>query len=105
MAQVAVRIGGYPYTVGCQDGEEAHLRAMAARVDETVAAVKATGGQGGEARLLMMAALLLADRIHDLEAGEGTKPAAAAPADPALAERLARAAEAAERIAADLERA
>lgn len=103
MAQVAFRIGGYPYTVGCKDGEEEHLRAMAARVDETVSVVKATGGQGGEARLLMMAALLLADKLHDLEAASPA-PGPAQP-DSALAERLARAAAAAERIAAEMERA
>ena len=29
MAQVTVRINGYSYTVGCRDGEEQHLQAMA----------------------------------------------------------------------------
>ena len=29
MAQVTVRINGYAYVLGCQDGEEAHVEAMA----------------------------------------------------------------------------
>lgn len=86
---------------------------MAARVEDTVGMVKAAGGAGGELRTLMMAALLLADRLHDLEAGA---PVAAAPAppppapapaklDPALVKRLVHAAERAEQIAAALEAA
>ena len=36
MAQVTVRIKGYAYTVGCQDGEENHLLAMAAEIDRRI---------------------------------------------------------------------
>lgn len=107
MAQVTIRIGGYSYTVGCQDGQEEHLRAMAAKVDETVSILKAASGPGGEARLLMMAALFLADRVHDLETS-GPPPAPPPPPaglDPAVVDRLARAAEQAELIAGRLERA
>ncbi len=33
MAQVTIRINGYPYTVGCEDGEEQHLQAMVEQVE------------------------------------------------------------------------
>ena len=36
MAQVTVRINGYAYTVGCQDGEEQHLQAMAGEVERRI---------------------------------------------------------------------
>ena len=36
MAQVTVRINGYAYTVGCQDGEEQHLLAMAGEVERRI---------------------------------------------------------------------
>ncbi len=36
MAQVTVRINGYAYTVGCQDGEEEHLQAMADEVERRI---------------------------------------------------------------------
>jgi cell division protein ZapA len=52
------------------------------------------GGQFGESRLLLLAALLLADEVHDLKvalaqarAGGGAPAEAAAP-DPRVAERL-----------------
>ena len=44
MAQVTVRINGYAYTVGCQDGEEAHLEAMAAEVERRIDTIKAAAG-------------------------------------------------------------
>jgi cell division protein ZapA (FtsZ GTPase activity inhibitor) len=31
MAQVTVKINGFAYPVGCEDGQEAHLQAMASR--------------------------------------------------------------------------
>lgn len=107
MAQVDIRINGYPYSLGCADGEEDHLRAMADKVEEMTGVVKATGAVVGEARTLVMAALLLADRVSELEAGApAAAPAPAPPTpalDPALLERLVRAAEQAERIAEAME--
>ena len=44
MAQVTVRINGYAYTVGCQDGEEAHLEAMAAEVERRIDSDQDGGG-------------------------------------------------------------
>jgi cell division protein ZapA len=66
MAQVTVKINGYAYTVGCEDGQEQHLLAMAEQVDGRVDSIKAIGGTSGESRLLVLAALLMADEIHDL---------------------------------------
>ena len=102
MAQVTVKINGYAYTVGCEDGQEPHLQAMAEEVDRRVDSIKALGGQSGEARLLALAALLMADEIHDLHLDmSGGQPASAA--NPALADKLARLAERAEAIATRLE--
>ncbi len=65
MAQVTIRINGYAYTVGCDDGQEAHLLQMAGSVEERINSIKAIGGQSGESRLLVLAALLMADELHD----------------------------------------
>ena len=98
MAQVTLRINGYSYVLGCGDGEETHLLAMAEEVDQRIATIKAQAGQSGEARMLVMAALTLADDLHDLKESAGTgKP------DPKLGRRLGRLAKRAEDIAADLE--
>lgn len=104
MAQVTVRINGFAYTIGCQDGEEAHLLSMAREVDTRIETIKAAAGQSGEARMLVMAALLMADdlfeqrkRVADLEAG------ITPPANPRLGRKLTKIAKRAEDIAADLE--
>ena len=65
MAQVTVKINGYSYTVGCEDGQEGHLMAMAAQVESRIDSIKALGSSSGEQRLLVLAALLMADELHD----------------------------------------
>jgi cell division protein ZapA len=103
MAQVTIRINGYAYTVGCEDGQEPHLEKMAAEIEQRVTSIKAIGGQSGEARLLMLAALLLADELFDIKAAAAKMPAAApVKADPEKTGRLRRLAARAEEIAADL---
>ena len=82
MAQVTLRINGYAYTIGCQDGEEQHLKAMGREVEQRIEAVKSSAGQSGEARMLVMAALLMADELHELrqQAGRRRSPAPSAAA-------------------------
>lgn len=105
MAQVTIRINGYAYTVGCEDGQEKHLERMAAEIEQRINSIKAIGGQSGEARLLMLASLLLADELHDLRAAASApptpKPAAEKPDEERRA-KLRRLAARAEEIAADL---
>jgi cell division protein ZapA len=105
MAHVTIRINGYAYTVGCEDGQEEHLTRMAAEIEQRITSIKAIGGQSGEARLLMLAALLLADEVHDLRSHAVPKAAAPAEEKPETGERrarLRRVAARAEEIAADL---
>ena len=66
MSQVTIKINGYAYNIGCKDGEEPHLMAMAEQIEERVTRAKALGSQSGEAKLLVMAALFMADELHDL---------------------------------------
>jgi cell division protein ZapA len=112
MAQVTLRINGFAYTLGCQDGEEAHLQAMAAEVDQRIETVKASAGPSGEARMLVIAALLMADEVHEmrqkLDAGsdspaQGGTQGSASAADPKLGRRLGKLAKRAEDIAEGLE--
>ena len=105
MAQVTLRINGYAYTLGCKDGEEKHLEAMGAEVSSRVEGVRAAAGPSGEARMLVMAALLMADDIFELrarlEAAEATS--GTSKADPKLGRKLNRMAKRAEEIAQGLE--
>jgi cell division protein ZapA len=105
MAQVTIRINGYAYTVGCQDGEEEHLQAMAGEVDRRIETIKLAAGQSGEARMLVMASLLMADDLYEmrksLKAAQSGQPLPAA--DPRLGRRLGKLAKRAEEIAAGME--
>jgi cell division protein ZapA len=111
LAQVTIKLNGYSYTVGCEDGQEQHLLAMADQVESRIESIKKLGGNYGEARLLVLTALLLADEIHDLRIEMEALHAAAAtpPPSPTKAEaetnrRIRKLAARAEQIAADLER-
>jgi len=109
MAQVSLRINGYAYILGCADGEEHHLLGLASDLDQRIEAIKASAGPSGEARLLLMAALVLSDELHDLrqqmaevgglDAGEGAAAKSAAKPDGKAARRLSRLARRAESIA------
>ena len=63
MAQLTIEVNGRSYAVGCEDGQEAHLRRLAATIDYQVRQLAAEVGPLGETRLLLMAALMLADEL------------------------------------------
>ena len=67
MAQLTIHVNGRPYTVGCEDGQEAHLLEIARLFDRQVRQVSQEVGQLGETRLFLMGALLLADELSDLK--------------------------------------
>jgi cell division protein ZapA len=102
MASVELEIAARRYAIACRNGEEPHLRAVAAIVDAKAAEASAALGSLGEARQLMFAALLLADELKELREGAAPSPTLADP-DPEVANALERLAERVERIAAGLE--
>jgi cell division protein ZapA len=57
-------VNGRAYTIACDEGEEEHLRELAATVDAKAREVLSSVGQVGDARLLLMAAILIADEHH-----------------------------------------
>jgi cell division protein ZapA len=104
MAQVTLRINGYAYTLGCKDGEEQHLLAMAGELERRIDSVKAGAGQSGEARMLVMAGLLMADELFELRQRVAETPGRpVSDGNARLSRRLNRVAKRAEEIAADLE--
>ena len=60
---VTIRLNGQPYQIGCGAGEEAHVEQLGVEVDKVMQDLVAAVGQIGEARLLAMVALILADRV------------------------------------------
>jgi cell division protein ZapA len=106
MAQVTLRINGYAYMMGCKDGEEQHLEAMATEVNNRIDGVRAASGPSGESRMLVMAALLMADELFEMR-GRLDAAAAGSPQpkpDPKLGRKLSQMAKRAEEIADGLER-
>ncbi len=65
MAQVSVSIGGKPYRLACNPGEEPHLESLARLVDAKIAEMRAAFGEIGDPRLVIMAALKLADELFE----------------------------------------
>jgi cell division protein ZapA len=66
MATVTVQVNSKAYVVGCEDGQEAHVEALARLFDGQVREVGSQVGQVGELRLFLMAALLTSDENADL---------------------------------------
>lgn len=64
MAEVNVAVNGRSYPIGCDDGEEAQVQRLSGLVDARVRELAALVGQVGEARLLLMAALTMADDLE-----------------------------------------
>ena len=78
MPLVNVMVNGKAYTLGCGEGEEAHLKELAALVDVKVReALGMVGTQASDAKLMLTAALLLADEHHETleRLGSTTQPA------------------------------
>ena len=59
MAHVIVTVNNVSYTLACDDGEEAHLAALAKQFDKRVAEVKKEARNASEAQLLLMAGCCL----------------------------------------------
>lgn len=67
MPHVEIAIGGRTFEVACQDGEEHFLHSAAKMLDEEAQHISAQVGRMPEARMLLMAGLMLADKTAGLE--------------------------------------
>ena len=72
MAQVDVSVNGQSYRIACEDGQEDRLVDLAAMVNEKVLGLVNQIGQVGSNRLLVMAALIIADELVDLKNEAGS---------------------------------
>jgi len=108
MATVTVDINGRPYAVGCADGQEERVRILARQFDNHVRSVAGDVGHVGDLRLFLMAALMLADELHEarlaVQSGAAVAPSTAlAPSsDTGVAEALNAVAARIEKIAQGL---
>ncbi len=95
MELVGVTVNGRSYQVSCDDGQEERVKDLAGYLDERVGELAAGVGQVGEARLRLMAALMIASELTDaeqqieaLEGGAAGAGSAATAGIASLAQRL-----------------
>ncbi len=110
MSKVTISLNGRAFTIGCEDGQQAYLRDLAAHLDAHVRDLGEKVGQIGDLRLLLMAALIVADemreaqgRIEALEDERADLKGRLSHAEARLRSERSRAAEAIEAAAARLE--
>ena len=65
MPLVNVLLNGRAYTVSCDEGEQDHIRDLGQFLDKRVRELTSSVGQVGDARLLLMAGLTIADELSE----------------------------------------
>lgn len=65
MGQVTVKVNGRDFALSCADGQEPRIRRLAQYVDAKIGEFTKAIGQVGEARLILLAALVIADELSD----------------------------------------
>jgi cell division protein ZapA len=100
MASIDVEIAARRYSVACRDGEEAHLRDVAAIVDRKAQDAGSALGSLSEVRQLLFASLLLADEVNEHRNG---RPVASDDDGGRIADALERLADRVEALAHRLE--
>ena len=67
MAQVNLTVNGRVYRMVCADGEEDHVMELGARYEAAINDLRGELGEIGEQRLMVMAGILMADKLDDAE--------------------------------------
>lgn len=68
MGQVSITVNDRVYRLVCDDGDEDRLVELATYVKSKVAGLTEQFGHAGDERLMLMAALLVADELYDARA-------------------------------------
>ncbi len=67
MADVDININNRNYRISCKDGEEERISSLALKINNEVSALAEQIGQLGEARMILLAAIILLDRLDENE--------------------------------------
>jgi len=68
MPELHLTINGRTYPVACEDGQEQRLKELAQYLDRKTTDFVRKHGQIGEARILVLAALMITDELADAQA-------------------------------------
>ena len=67
MAEVDITINGRSYRISCKDGEEERIKSLATLINNQVQKLSEKIGQLGEARMILLASLVLLDKSDEVE--------------------------------------
>lgn len=68
MSEITIDVNGRKYRMACEDGQEDHVRALAARFGTFVEALTGDFREAGDARLAIMAGITAVDELNEVEA-------------------------------------
>lgn len=71
MGQVTVTLNGRTFRLACADGEETHVLRLAGEVGERAQAIIEEFGQMSDDRVLLLAAIMLADELMQARLSAG----------------------------------
>ena len=67
MADVEISINNRSYRISCKDGEEDRIRGLATLLNRQIIELAEKIGQLGEARMILLASLILLDKSDETE--------------------------------------
>ena len=67
MAEVDITINKRSYRISCKDGEEERIKSLAILINNQVQKLSEKIGQLGEARMILLASLVLLDKSDEVE--------------------------------------
>ncbi|MDA9559151.1 cell division protein ZapA [Alphaproteobacteria bacterium] len=67
MADVEISINNRSYRISCKDGEEDRIRGLATLLNKQIIQLAEKIGQLGEARMILLASLILLDKSDEIE--------------------------------------
>ena len=67
MAEVDITINRRSYRISCKDGEEERIKSLALLINNQVQKLSEKIGQLGEARMILLASLVLLDKSDEVE--------------------------------------
>lgn len=116
MPQVTVEVNGRAYRLSCGEGEQDHVLSLSKRIDRHSNSITLNKAPANEGRNMLLAALMVADELHEkeqrvtaleeevaaLKAG-GATPAAGTEPDERIAEMEMAVAQMLDRAAAQIE--
>ena len=67
MADVEISINNRSYRISCKDGEEDRIKGLATLLNKQIIQLSEKIGQLGEARMILLASLILLDKSDEIE--------------------------------------